>query len=212
MNDPAPSQRRIRVLSVDDHPLLSAGIAALIELHDDMEVVGQASTGAEGIDLFRSLMPDITLMDLRMPDLGGAEVIAAIRGEFPAARIVVLTTYRGDAHARRALLAGASGYLLKSALREELIDTIRSVHQGQHRISSEVAQDIAEHLGDDLLSPREVDVLRGVSSGLSNKVIARQLRISDQTVKDHMARIMSKLSASNRTHAITIALSRGIIG
>jgi two-component system NarL family response regulator len=202
----------IRVLSVDDHALLAAGVAAMINMEPDMAVVGQASSGAQGLTMFRALNPDITLMDLRMPDMGGAEVIALVRAEFPLARIIVLTTYRGDALARKALLAGASGYLLKSALREELIATIRSVHAGKHRISSEVAQDLAEHFGDDMLTPREVDVLRGVATGLANKDIARELMISAQTVKDHMSRIMNKLSASNRSHAIAIALKRGIIG
>jgi DNA-binding NarL/FixJ family response regulator len=202
----------IRVLSVDDHAMLAAGVAAMISSETDMAVVGQAASGAEGLAMFRTLKPDVTLMDLRMPDMDGAEVIARIRAEFPLARIIVLTTYRGDAFARKALLAGASGYLLKNALRDELIASIRSVHAGKHRISSEVAQDLAEHFGDDMLSPREVDVLRGVATGLGNKDIARELSISAQTVKDHVSRIMSKLSASNRSHAISIALKRGIIG
>ena len=202
----------IRVLSVDDHAMLAAGVAAMISSESDMAVVGQAASGAEGLAMFRTLKPDVTLMDLRMPDMDGAEVIARIRAEFPLARIIVLTTYRGDAFARKALLAGASGYLLKSTLRDELIASIRSVHAGKHRISSEVAQDLAEHFGDDMLSPREVDVLRGVATGLGNKDIARELSISAQTVKDHVSRIMSKLSASNRSHAISIALKRGIIG
>lgn len=212
MTTPDPGNDIIRVLSVDDHALLTAGVAAMIDAEPDMAVVGQAATGAEGVALFRELKPDITLMDLRLPDIGGAEAITLIRAAFPLARIIVLTTYRGDAFARKALLAGASGYLLKSTLREELIDSIRSVHAGKHRISSEVAQDLAEYFGDDMLTPREVDVLHGVATGLANKDIARELRISAQTVKDHMSRIMNKLSASNRSHAIAIALKRGIIG
>lgn len=212
MKNPGNENGPIRVLTIDDHPLLTAGVAAMIAEESDMTVVGQAADGAEGLALYRALRPDVTLIDLRMPDMGGAEVITLIRAEFPTARIVVLTTYRGDAFAREALLAGASGYLLKSTLREELIDTIRSVHAGKHRISSEVAEDLAEHFGDDMLSPRELDVLRGVATGLGNKDIARELRISAQTVKDHVSRIMGKLSASNRSHAIAIALKRGIIG
>jgi DNA-binding NarL/FixJ family response regulator len=202
----------ISVLAVDDHPLLRVGVAAMIGLHEDMQLVGEAATGSEAIELFRRLKPDITLMDLRMPGLGGVEVVAAIRKDFPTARIIVLTTYRGDANARRALMAGASGYLLKSTLREDLVSTIRMVHAGQHRISSEIAHDIAEHVDDDMLSAREVEVLREVAGGLGNKAIAAQLGISDQTVKDHLSRIMTKLYASNRTHAIAIALKRGIIG
>jgi DNA-binding NarL/FixJ family response regulator len=202
----------IRVFTVDDHPMLREGIAAMLEGQKDMVLVGEAASGREGIDGFRRHRPDITLMDLRMPDMSGVEVIQAIRREFPLARIVVLTTYRGDVHARESLAAGAFGYLLKSALREELVNTVRSVHAGQHRISAEIAAEIAEHVSDETLSEREVAVLKCVANGSANKQIATQLGISGETVKAHMTKIMEKLRAQNRTHAIMIAMKRGVIG
>jgi DNA-binding NarL/FixJ family response regulator len=201
----------IRVLAVDDHPLMRAGIAAVIDGQEDMRVVGQASTGREAIESFRSLRPDVTMMDLRMPDMSGIEAIAVIRAEFPTARIVVLTTYAGDAQAAAALKAGAAGYLLKNLLRKELIETIRMIHAGKRRIPPEIATEIAEHVADDALSEREIEVLRGVAAGKSNKRIAAELNISEGTVKTHMKSILPKLDASDRTHAVTIALKRGIL-
>jgi|SRR5215469_388718 len=201
----------IRVLAVDDHPLMRAGIAAVIDGQEGMRVVGQASTGREAIESFRRLRPDVTLMDLRMPDMSGIEAIAVIRAEFPNARIVVLTTYAGDAQAAAALRAGAAGYLLKNLLRKELIETIRMIHAGKRRIPPEIATEIAEHVADDALSEREIQVLRGVAAGKSNKRIAAELDISEGTVKTHMKSILPKLDASDRTHAVTIALKRGIL-
>lgn len=201
----------IRILTVDDHPLLREGIAAVFERQDDMLLVGQASNGHEAIESFRRLRPDVTLMDLRMPDVSGIEAIAAIRAEFPNARIIVLTTYAGDAQAAAALRAGAMGYLLKSMVRKELIETIRAVHAGKRRVPPEVATEIAEHFADDALTEREVQILRCVASGMSNKLIAAELEISEGTVKTHMKSILPKLDASDRTHAVMIALRRGIL-
>lgn len=201
----------IRILTVDDHPLLREGIAAVLASQEDMVVAGQASDGREAVESFRRLRPDITLMDLRMPDMSGLEAIAAIRAEFPGARIIVLTTYAGDAQAAAALKAGAAGYLLKNMVRKELIETIRIVHAGKRRIPPEIATGIAEHVADDALSDREVQVLRGVAAGKSNKLIAAELDISEGTVKTHMKSILPKLDASDRTHAVMIALKRGIL-
>jgi DNA-binding NarL/FixJ family response regulator len=203
--------KTIRVLMVDDHPLLREGIAAVIEGQPDLEVVGEATNGREAVELFRTCNPDIVLMDLQMPVMGGIEAIAAIRSEFPKARIVVLTTYKGDTQALRAFKAGASGYLLKSMLRKDLLDTIRSVHAGHRRIPPEIANEIAEHHTDDALSQREIEVLRRVAAGGANKIIAGELNISEETVKAHMRSILAKLSANDRTHAVMIALKRGII-
>ena len=203
--------KMIRVLMVDDHPLLREGIAAVIEGQPDLEVVGEATNGREAIEQFRAHQPDIVLMDLQMPVMGGIEAITAIRGEFPSARIVVLTTYRGDTQALRAFKAGASGYLLKSMLRKELLDTIRSVHAGHRRIPPEIASEIAEHHTDDALSQREIEVLQRVAAGGANKIVAGELNISEETVKAHMRSILAKLSANDRTHAVMIALKRGII-
>lgn len=201
----------IRILTVDDHQLLREGIAAVLDSQEDMKLVGQASDGREAIESFRSLRPDVTLMDLRMPDMNGIEAIAAIRSEFPDARIIVLTTYAGDVQASAALKAGASGYLLKNLVRKELIETIRVVHSGKRRVLSEVATGIAEHVADDALSEREVEVLRRVAAGKSNKLIAAELSITEGTVKTHMKSILPKLDASDRTHAVMIALKRGIL-
>ena len=201
----------IRVLTVDDHQLLREGIAAVIEGQEDMTLVAQASNGREAVESFRRLRPDVTLMDLRMPDMSGIEAITAIRSEFRDARIVVLTTYAGDAQAAAALRAGAVGYLLKSLVRKELLETIRAVHSGKRRVPPEIATEIAEHVADDALTAREVEVLRRVAAGKSNKLIAAELDISEGTVKTHMKSILPKLDASDRTHAVMIALKRGIL-
>jgi len=201
----------IRILTVDDHPLLREGIAAVIASETDMIIVAEANNGREAIEQFRSHRPDITLMDLQMPALNGIEAIIAIRKDFPNARIIVLTTYSGDAQAARAFKAGASGYLLKNMLRKELVETIRTVHGGKKRIPSEIAMEMAEHHMDDALTDREMEVLRLVAAGNANKIIAGHLHISEETVKAHMKNILVKLAANDRTHAVTIALRRGII-
>ena len=202
---------QIRVLTVDDHPVLREGIAAILAAEADMALVAEAGNGYEAIDQFRTHRPDITLMDLQMPVMNGIEAILAIRKQFPDARIIVLTTYRGDAQADRAIKAGAYGYLLKSMLRKELVDTIRVVHGGRRRIPPEIAIELAEHHGDDNLTEREIDVLRQVASGNANKRIADNLKISEETVNAHMHNILSKLGANDRTHAVTIALRRGLL-
>jgi two-component system, NarL family, response regulator len=207
----ARQSESIRILTVDDHQLLREGIAAVLESQEDMTVVAQASNGREAVDSFRRLRPDVTLMDLRMPDMSGIEAITAIRAEFADARIIVLTTYAGDAQAAAALKAGAAGYLLKNLVRKELIETIRVVHSGKRRIPPEIATEIAEHVADDALTEREVQVLRRVAAGKSNKLIAAELDISEGTVKTHMKSILPKLDASDRTHAVMIALKRGIL-
>jgi len=201
----------IRVLAVDDHPLLREGIAALIGSEEDMELVGEASNGREAVDLFRKYQPDITLMDMQMPEMNGIDAIGAIRGEFPDARIIVLTTHPGDSLVSRALKAGARAYLLKGMLRKELSETIRAVHAGQKRMSSEVAAEIAEHSTDHALTPREIGVLRLVAAGNANKEIGARLSLTEVTVKSHVQNILAKLGANDRTHAVTIALKRGII-
>lgn len=201
----------IRILTVDDHQLLREGIAAVLETQEDMTLIGQAGNGYEAIESFRRLRPDVTLMDLRMPDMSGIDAISAIRREFANARIIVLTTYAGDAQAAAALKAGAAGYLLKNLVRKELIETIRAVHAGKRRVPPEIATEIAEHVADDALSAREIEVLRRVAAGKSNKVIAAELDISEGTVKTHMKSILPKLDASDRTHAVMIALKRGIL-
>jgi DNA-binding NarL/FixJ family response regulator len=200
----------IRILSVDDHPLVRDGIAAILEAQPDMVLIGQASNGREAITVFRARRPDVTLMDLRMPDMSGVATIAAIRAEFPNARIVVLTTYNGDVQATAALKAGARGYLLKSLVGNELRETIRAVHAGKRRIPTEVAAEIAEHVADGSLTEREVEILKRAAAGWSNKLIAAQLDISEGTVKTHMKNILGKLHARDRTHAVMIALKRGI--
>ncbi len=201
----------IRILTVDDHQLLREGIAAVLDGQEDMTLVGQAGSGLEAVESFRRLRPDVTLMDLRMPDMSGIEAISAIRAEFPNARIIVLTTYAGDAQAAASLKAGAAGYLLKNLVRKELIETIRVVHAGKRRVPPEIATEIAEHVADDALSKREIEILRRVAAGKSNKLIAAELDISEGTVKTHMKSILAKLDASDRTHAVTIALKRGIL-
>jgi DNA-binding NarL/FixJ family response regulator len=201
----------IRVLTVDDHPLLRDGIAALVGSEEDMELIGEASNGREGLDLFRKLRPDVTLMDLQMPEMNGIDAIGAIRGEFPEARIIVLTTHPGDVQVSRALKAGARAYLMKGELRKELLATIRAVHAGQKRLSTEVAAEIAEHATDSALTPREIDVLRLVAAGNANKEVGARLSLTEVTVKSHMKNILAKLGANDRTHAVTIAVKRGII-
>ena len=201
----------MQVLCVDDHPVLREGIAAILASETDMVHVAEAGNGREAIEQFRIHRPDITLMDLQMPLMGGGEAILAIRKEFPDARIIVLTTYSGDVQADRAFRAGAYGYLLKNMLRKELVETIRTVHSGRRRIPPEIAVEMAEHHSDDALTEREIDVLRQVASGNANKSIADHLEISEVTVKAHMRKILSKLGANDRTHAVSIALKRGII-
>jgi DNA-binding NarL/FixJ family response regulator len=201
----------IRVLAVDDHPLLREGIAAVIQDERDIVLIDQACNGQEAIDKFRSHRPDVTLMDLQMPGMNGIDTMIAIRREFSHARFIVLTTYDGDVQALRALKAGASGYLLKGTLRKNLLDTIRAVHAGRRCIPPEIALDLADHLADDALTEREVEVLRSVAMGNSNKLIADGLNLSEATVKGHMKNILSKLGASDRTHAVMIAMKRGFI-
>jgi DNA-binding NarL/FixJ family response regulator len=201
----------IRVLSVDDHPLLREGIAALLNSEGDMKLVAEATNGQDAIEKFRLHRPDVTLMDLQMPALNGIEAIIGIRSEFPNARIVVLTTYTGDVQVLRALKAGARGYILKGHVCRELLDTIRAVHSGQKRIPAEVAAELAEHTGEDALSSREIDVLRLIAAGNANKEIAGRLSITEETVKSHVTNILAKLGANDRTHAVTLALKRGII-
>jgi DNA-binding NarL/FixJ family response regulator len=206
-----PELQPIRVLVVDDHPILRAGLRGEINAQTDMQVVAEASDGKEAIALFHLHRPDVTLMDVRMPGLGGIEAIEILRKEFPNAKFVILTTAAGDIVALRAFRAGAVGYLLKNLLRTELIDTIRVVHSGRRRIPPEIAQQIAEHAADDSLSQRELDVLRAVSQGRANKIIASELGISENTVKNHIKSILSKLDAADRTDAAMIAIRRGYI-
>lgn len=203
--------KTIKVLAVDDHPLLREGIAAVIEGETDMELVGEATNGHEAIEFFRAQRPDVTLMDLQMPGISGIDTISAIRREYPNARFAVLTTYQGDVQALRALKAGASGYLLKNMLRKDLLDTIRAVHAGRRRIPPEIAAELAEHVTEDALSDREINVLRQVAAGNSNKIIGAQLSVSEATIKGHMKSILAKLGANDRTHAVTIGIKRGII-
>lgn len=201
----------IRILTVDDHPLLRKGIAALVNAESDMKLIAEASNGQEAVESFRIHRPDVTLMDIQMPAVDGIEAIDLIRSEFSEARIIVLTTYTGDAQVLRALRAGARGYVLKGHVHRELLETIRVVHAGQKRIPPDIAAELAEHATDDELTSREIDVLRLIGTGNTNKLIADQLSISEATVKSHVTNILSKLGANDRAHAVTIGLKRGII-
>jgi DNA-binding NarL/FixJ family response regulator len=201
----------IRILTVDDHPLLRKGIAALVNAEADMKLIAEASNGKEAMEAFRSHQPDVTLMDIQMPAVDGIEAIDLIRGEFPEARIIVLTTYTGDMQVLRALRAGARAYILKGHVHKELLETIRAVHAGQKRIPPDIAAELAEHATDDALTEREVDVLRLIAVGNGNKQIADVLSISEATVKSRVTNILSKLRANDRAHAVTIGLQRGII-
>jgi len=201
----------IRILTVDDHFLVRQGIAGLVALHPEMAVVAEAENGREGVQQFRAHHPDVTLMDMQMPEMSGLDAIIAIRGEFPEARIIVLTTYDGDAQALRALKAGARAYLLKNALRRELLDAIRAVHAGRKALSPEVSSGLAEHAADDALTPAEIRVLKLIAEGNANKEIAALLSLSEETVKSQVRNMLSKLGAKDRTHAAMIGLKRGII-
>ena len=201
----------IRVLVLDDHQLIRVGIATLLLPEPDMKLVGEASNGREAISKFRECNPDITLMDLQMAEMSGFDAILAIRDEFPGARIIVLTTYTGDAQAHRAIKAGAQGYLLKNLLHKELLQTIRAVHAGRRVVAVDIAAQVAEHAGEENLTPKEIEVLRLIASGNANKEVAAQLNITEETVKSRVKNILEKLGANDRTHAVTIGLKRGII-
>jgi DNA-binding NarL/FixJ family response regulator len=201
----------IRILAVDDHPIVRRGIAGLVSIQPDMILVGEASDGREAIQLFRMHRPDVTLMDLQMPEMNGIDALIAIRNEFPAAKIIVLTTYKNDTHIVRALKAGAQGYLLKNTLHKELLETIRGIYAGKKALSPEVSYEVATHAMDDTLTPAEISVLRLIAAGNTNKQIADQLRITEETVKSRVKCILSKLGANDRTQAAMIGLKRGII-
>jgi DNA-binding NarL/FixJ family response regulator len=205
------SKSPIRVFSVDDHPLLREGIAALVNSQPDMVLIGQGATGAEAVQLFKEQLPDVTLLDLRLPDMSGIDVLIAIRSQFPEARIIMLTTFEGDVEIQRALQAGARGYLLKNMPPTELLEVIRHVHAGKKRIPPEIASQLLEHMADEVLTEREIEVLRQVADGNRNREIAELLFISEETVKVHIKHIMEKLGASDRTQAVSIGLRRGII-
>ena len=205
------TQAPIRIFSVDDHPLLREGIAALVNNQPDMVIAGEASTGGEALQLFKELKPDVTLLDLRLPDMSGIDILIALRSEFPDARVIMLTTFEGDVEIHRALQAGARGYLLKNMPPAELLDVIRQVHAGKKRIPPAIASQLAEHMSDETLTEREVEVLREVAGGNKNREIANRLFISEETVKVHIKHIMEKLGASDRTQAVTIGVRRGII-
>ncbi len=201
----------IRILIVDDHPALREGLAAMIAGEEDLVLVAEAATGSQALTLFEEHLPDCTLVDLRLPDMSGVEVIERIRYRHPDAKIVVLTTYPGDFQAAKALRAGALGYLLKATLRLELLDTIRAVHAGKRRLHAEVASELAAHMMDDALTQREIEVLTYIAAGSSNKAVASKLSVTEDTIKGHVRNILSKLNANDRTHAVTIALRRGFI-
>lgn len=207
----APLEQRIRVLTVDDHPLMREGIAAVLQCQPDMRVVGEAGNGREALASYRALQPDVVLMDLQMPELDGIGAIAAIKDEAPQARILVLTTYKGDAQAWRALKAGAVGYLLKSSLRTDLLTAIRAVHAGRRWVPSEVAVELVAHAGEEMLTEREIQVLQRIAQGHSNREVGDMLALSEETIKARMKTILVKLSARDRTHAVTIAIKRGLI-
>jgi DNA-binding NarL/FixJ family response regulator len=211
MTDPASARPRTRVLSVDDHPLLQEGLAAVIRRQQDMDLVGEAASGADAIRLFRRERPDVTLMDLRLPDMSGIEATMKIRADFPDARIIVLTTFDADVEIRRALEAGAMSYVLKSMPLKDIVQVMRDVHAGKRRIPPEIAEHLAEHFGDDRLTSREIEVLQRIASGNRNKDVAAKLSISEETVKVHMRHIMEKLGAVDRTQAVAIGVRRGII-
>lgn len=203
--------RPIRIMTVDDHPIFREGIRAILATQTDMDLVAEAATGAEAVSQYELHRPDITLMDLCLPDISGLEAITRIRERFSLARVIVLTTYKGDVQALRALKAGAMGYLLKSMLRMYMLDTIRAVHAGHKRIPPEIASEMAEFAADDSLTAREIQVLQQVATGNANKIIADKLAISEDTVKAHVKSILSKLAANDRTHAVTIAMRRGFL-
>lgn len=205
------AESKIRVLCVDDHPLMRFGIVAAISHEPDMDVAGEASTGREAIHMFRELQPDVTLMDLRLPDMSGIEALIAIRDQFPGARVIVLTTFEGDAEIRRALDAGAQSYLLKSLPRKQILETIRKAHAGKRQVPPEVAAQLAEYIGNESLSGREIQVLEKIAIGKKNGEIAALLFITEETVKNHVKHILEKLGASDRTEAVTIGFRRGII-
>ena len=207
MSDPSP----IRILVVDDHQLIRVGIATLLVPESDMKLVGEASNGREAIAKYRECRPDVTLMDLQMPEMSGFDAIVAIRDEFPEARIIVLTTYVGDVQAQRAMKTGAQGYVLKNLLHKELLETIRTVYRGRKAMAAEVAADVAQHTGEELLTPKEIDVLRLIAAGNANKEIAARLSVTEETVKSRVKNILDKLGANDRTHAVTIGLKRGFI-
>jgi DNA-binding NarL/FixJ family response regulator len=207
VSDPSP----IRILVVDDHQLIRIGIATLLIPESDMKLVGEASNGREAIAKYRECRPDVTLMDLQMPEMSGFDAIVAIRDEFPEARIIVLTTYVGDVQAQRAMKTGAQGYVLKNLLHKELLETIRTVYRGRKAMAAEVAADVAQHTGEELLTPKEIDVLRLIAAGNANKEIAAQLSVTEETVKSRVKNILDKLGANDRTHAVTIGLKRGFI-
>ncbi|MGA2097728.1 MAG: response regulator transcription factor [Candidatus Acidiferrum sp.] len=204
-------QSQIRVFSVDDHPLLREGIAAIINSQADMQLVAAAATAQEGIQLFRKHQPDVTLMDLRLPDMSGIDTVVAIRKEFPQARIIMLTTFEGDVEIQHALEAGARGYMLKSMPPKELVEVIRMVHAGKKRIPTQIATQLAEHMSDEALTPREIEVLRHIAEGNRNRDIGEKLFITEETVKVHIKHIMDKLGASDRTQAVAIGIRRGFI-
>jgi DNA-binding NarL/FixJ family response regulator len=203
------SSPKIRILIVDDHPVLREGLTLIIESQSDLQVVAEAGTGQQAIALFEEHLPDVTLMDLGLPDIHGIDVIRRLRAQHPDAQIIVLTTYLGDVQALRALQAGASGYLLKGTLRRDLLDTVRSVHAGQRHVQTEVATELAHHAADQSLTVREIEVLKLIAKGCSNKIVADRLEITEDTVKGHVGNILEKLKANDRTHAVTIALHRG---